>query len=427
MKQDSVVTLFPTAIKGTVNVPSSKSLTHRAILCASLARGKSTISNIVFSEDINATLSAIEQLGAKVERSASSVTIKGVKSIKAPNSPVDCNESGSTLRFLIPLLSLSGKKVTLTGKQSLLQRPQSVYEELFKEDDIFFSHTQDEIVVNGSVKARRYYIDGTISSQFFTGLMLALPLLKDDSYIYIKGGLESKGYIDLTMDILEQYGVVIDEIENGYFIEGNQSYKPFDYTVEGDYSQAAFFLVGGILNGTVTLTNLSHESLQGDREIIEIIKRMKGKLIYTENGFIAKQSDTYGTKIDVSNCPDLGPIVALLGALSKGTTTIQGTSRLRIKESDRIESTVKTLKALGATIKTVKDDIVIYGKSQLDGGTVDSFNDHRIAMMASIASTVCENPVTITQASAINKSYPHFYKDLRSLGCKISTKEEDHE
>ncbi|QMS84931.1 3-phosphoshikimate 1-carboxyvinyltransferase [Candidatus Xianfuyuplasma coldseepsis] len=423
MSDMTEIKLFPSYLEGPLSVPTSKSLTHRALICAALARGKSTISNVVFSEDVKATIAALQQIGAKFEIEDSTVYVKGVRSIRTPSKAIDCNESGSTLRFLIPILSLTNKPITFTGKPSLLKRPQSVYQTLFKEDGIPFIHTPDEIMVNGSVKARNYTIDGSISSQFFTGLMCSLPLLKKDSHITIKGVLESKGYIDLTINILEQFGIEIQELENGYYIPGNQAYKPFDYTVEGDFSQAAFFLVGGILNGSITIDNLSHESLQGDREIIDIIKRMKGRIIFTENGYSTTKSETNGATIDISNCPDLGPIVALLGTLSRGTTTIVNASRLRLKESDRIESTVHTLQTLGANIKTNDDDIIIYGKAQLAGGIVDSYNDHRIAMMSAIAALRCENPVILTQANAIHKSYPHFFEDYEKLGGKFTIKD----
>jgi len=414
-KYDSI-TLFPARLEGQLEVPTSKSLTHRALICAALAKGTSTISDVVLSDDIRATLSALEQIGARIEINDDSVDIRGIKSLKAPNEAIDCNESGSTLRFLIPLLSLTGKEVVFTGKPSLLRRPQSVYEDLFRQDHIVFEHDNDKIVVNGSIKARRYFVDGTVSSQFFTGLMFALPLLNEDSYIHIKGHLESRSYIQLTIQMLEHFGVTVTEIENGYYIPGNQSYEPFDYRVEGDYSQAAFFLVGGILNGNVTVHNLSHESRQGDQAIIDIIKRMKGRLIFMEDGLIANKSTTNAAKIDIADCPDLGPIVALLGSLSKGTTTIVNAGRLRLKESDRIESTVATLQALGANIRSKGDEIIIHGKSSLTGGTVDSYNDHRIAMMVAIASIVSEQPIVLHRANAVTKSYPHFFDDFRKLG-----------
>ncbi len=418
------IKMLPTNLRGDLNVPPSKSLSHRALICASLAEGKSVISNIIYSEDITATMKALEQLGAKFEIDKDKVTVYGVKRIKYDNKPVDCNESGSTLRFLIPIFSLAKKEVKFTGKQSLIDRPQSIYSKIFTEDNNTFKKQDNEIVVKGSVKSRKYIIDGNVSSQFFSGLMFSLPLLKEDSTIIINGTLESESYIDLTIEMLDLFNIEIHQIENGYFIPGNQVYKPHNYRVEGDFSQAAFFLVGGIINGIIKINDLNHESNQGDKEIINIIKKMKGRIIYAENGFIAEKSQTNGAKIDISNCPDLGPIVALLGCLSKGTTTITNISRLRLKESDRVESTVNTLKALGANISVQEDNIIIHGKQSLKGGvTLDSYNDHRIAMMISIAALRVEEPIILKRANAVNKSYPHFFEDYKSVRGNFNTEE----
>lgn len=415
------IELFPSNLKGQIKAPPSKSLSHRALICASLSKGQSIITNIVYSEDILATIGALELLGAKFDKQKNRLIIKGVKKIKAPQVAINCNESGSTLRFLIPIFSLSNKKISFTGKVSLIKRPQSVYEDIFKQDGNTFKVIDNKIVVNGSVTAREYLLKGNISSQFFSGLMFALPLLKGDSTILIDGTLESKGYIDLTIKMLEEFGINIQEIKNGYFIKGNQKYARNNYKVEGDYSQAAFFLVSGILNGLINVSNLDHESLQGDKAIIEVIQKMKGKVIYTENGFITESSSTIGTIVDLSDYPDLGPIIALLGSLSKGKTKIINAGRLRIKESDRIESTVKTLIALGANISSTKDEIIIHGKTALKGGvTVDSYNDHRIAMMISIAASLSKEKVILTNANAVNKSYPNFFEDFKSVGGKIN-------
>ncbi len=420
MTNHSQIKLFPGHIKGDIKIPPSKSLSHRALICASLCKGQSIISNVILSEDIITTINALKQLGAKFEITGDQVIVTGVKKPKYDNHPVFCNESGSTIRFLIPLFSLTNKEVTFTGTESLIRRPQTVYKKIFTHDQNKFEKHENRIVVKGSIKAREYIIDGNISSQFFSGLMFALPLLKEDSYIYYKGSLESKSYIDLTIEMLELYGIDVDEIENGYFIEGNQQYKATDYRVEGDYSQAAFFLVGGILSGAVKLDDLNHESNQGDYEITNIIKQMKGKIIFTENGFVTEQSQTKGTTVDISNCPDLGPIIALLGAMSKGVTTLKNISRLRLKESDRVNSIVTTLVKLGVNVKVEDNQIIIYGRQKLKGGiTLDSFNDHRIAMMISIAALRCDKPITLTNSKAVNKSYPNFYEDYRSIGGVI--------
>ena len=252
--------------------------------------------------------------------------------------------------------------------------------------------------------------------------MFALPLLEEDSTILVEGILESRSYINLTIQILEEFGIEIKELENGYFIKGNQSYNPRNYKIEGDYSQAAFFLVGGVLNGHIKVCDLEHESFQGDKAIIDVIKEMKGKVIHMENGFVTESSSTVGTSIDLSDFPDLGPIIALLGSLSEGKTRITNASRLRIKESDRIESTVKTLKALGANISSTKDEIIIRGKTALKGGvTIDSYNDHRIAMMISIAASLSKEKVILTNANAVSKSYPNFFEDYASVGGQLKT------
>ena len=416
------IELFPSILKGEIKAPPSKSLSHRALICASLAKGESTITNIAYSEDILATISALELLGAKFEKHDNKLIVKGTRRIKTPNKAINCNESGSTLRFLIPIFSLTNKEILFTGSKSLIKRPQSIYKEIFKKDGNTFKLKDNNIMVNGSVKAREYLLKGNVSSQFFTGLMFSLPLLEEDSTIIVDGTLESKGYIDLTIRTLEEFGIEILELENGYFIKGNQSYEPRNFKIEGDYSQAAFYLVGGVLNGLIKVSDLEHESFQGDKAIIDVIKSMRGKVIYMENGFITESSPTIGTTIDLSDFPDLGPIIALLGSLSEGKTRITNASRLRIKESDRIESTVRTLKALGANISSTKDEIIIKGKTALKGGvTVDSFNDHRIAMMVSIAASLSKEKVILTNANAVSKSYPNFFEDYISVGGQLNT------
>jgi len=411
------IELFPSNLDGEVNSPPSKSLSHRALICAGLSKGRSVIDNIIYSDDVLATINALELLGAKFEREPGKVIVQGIKRIKAPSEAIGCNESGSTLRFLIPLFSLSNKEVIFTGEKSLISRPQSIYEKIFKEDNNIFNKDANKIVVNGSIKARDYTIKGNVSSQFFSGLMFALPLLEGNSTIHIDGILESKSYIDLTIAVLEEFGIEIQELENGYLIEGNQIYQANNYTVEGDYSQAAFYLVGGVISGLVKVNDLLHYSKQGDKAIIEYIKQMKGKVIYMENGYITESSDTIGSKIDLADCPDLGPIITLLAGLSKGKSTIINISRLRLKESDRVKTTVSSLKALGANIKSSKDKIEVIGKSMLDGGvTVDSYNDHRIAMMISIAALKCNKPIILTNANAVTKSYPAFFEDYKLLG-----------
>ncbi|MBN2604727.1 MAG: 3-phosphoshikimate 1-carboxyvinyltransferase [Bacilli bacterium] len=417
MSEKVDIELFPMKFNGKVSAPPSKSLSHRALICAALAHGKSVISNLTYSDDVLATMNALQHLGAKFEKQDDTLIVKGLKKIRPSNIKIDCNESGSTLRFLIPLFSLSNKKVVFTGKKSLISRPQTIYKKIFDEDQNLFEVSEDEITINGSIKAREYTVKGDVSSQFISGLMFALPLLEADSKIIIDGKLESKSYIDLTISMLDEFGIKIKEFNDGFYIEGGQTYHAHNYHVEGDFSQAAFFLVGGILNGIANISNLDHDSKQGDKAIIGIIKDAKGKIIYTENGFITEESSTVGSEIDLSDCPDLGPIVSLLASVSTGKTVIKNIHRLRIKESDRVKTTVETLSKLGANIVSDENEIVIIGKPALTGGvTVDSYNDHRIAMMVSIASCVCLNSITLTNANAVTKSYPNFFVDFQKLG-----------
>lgn len=411
------IKLFPCELDGVVNAPPSKSISHRAIIAAALSEGKSVISNLIYSEDIKATIQALKELGAKFKQEGDKLTVWGSKELRYSHKPVDCNESGSTLRFLIPIFSLTGDKIKFIGKESLLARPQDIYKDIFISDGNYFLNSKDSIVVNGSIKPRVYHISGDISSQFISGLLFSLPLLNGNSEIILKTKLESEGYINLTIDVLSSFGINIVTTANGYSIEGNQSYEACDYLVGGDFSQSAFYLVAGLISKRVYVNNLDINSLQGDKLIINFIKAMHGKMIFMENGFTTVNSKTSGVIIDISQTPDLAPPIALLAALSKGQTRIIKASRLRIKESDRIKSIVNTLSAIGADIKEDNDTIIIHGVDMFKGGvTVDSHNDHRIAMMVSIASSRSESPIILNGSNAVNKSYPTFFKDFKSLG-----------
>ena len=275
--------------------------------------------------------------------------------------------------------------------------------------------------LEGSIKPGEFTVEGNVSSQFITGLLYSLPLLEGDSKITIKNNLESKGYVDLTLEILKMAGIIIKNNNYETFeIPGNQEYKSFDYTVEGDYSQAAFWMVAGLLNEAVTCKNIYKDSLQGDKEIIQILEKMGAKLDIYDKQVKVYPGKTKGTVIDISQCPDIGPILTVLAALSEGETRIINAERLRIKESDRITSIRTELNKLGAKIEEVGDSLVIQGVEEFEGGvSVDSWNDHRIAMSLAIASTRCKNPIIISNAGSVRKSYPHFWNDFVSMGGKV--------
>ncbi len=414
----TTVKITPRNLTGTVTIPPSKSLSHRAIICAALSNGESKVENLIFSEDIIATAEAMESLGIKMNLKDSSIDIIGSDKLELINSEIDCNESGSTLRFIIPIALLTSKEVTFKGRGRLVTRPLTTYYNIFDKEGIEYDTKSGlPLKVKGSLKPSVYEVEGNISSQFITGLMFSLPLLNGDSSIKIIGELESKGYVDLTIDVLSQYGVKIENKDyKEFIIKGNQKYKCQNYRVEGDYSQVAFFIVAGLLGGEITCLDMKKDSLQGDRAIIDIVQKMGGKVEVLDDKIIVHPSKTHGAVIDASQCPDLVPIVATLGALSEGETRIINAERVRIKESDRLEAMRCELNKIGADIKETPDGLIINGKDMLEGGVVDGWNDHRIVMAMAMASVRCKGELVIEGSEAIKKSYPTFFEDFKNLG-----------
>ncbi len=419
------VKITPNKLSGEVNIPPSKSYSHRAIIAASLGKGVSHIGNIDFSVDIRTTIELMRNIGAEITEHEHSLTIVGNGGeIVIHNKNIQCNESGSSIRFVIPLLmTATVTDFVIDGKGKLKERPQGPYYEIFDKQGISYNTTNGHLplYINGTLQPGNFEIDGGISSQFITGLLFTLPLLKGDSTIIIKNTLESRGYVDLTIDILKLAGIeIINNNYNTFEVKGNQEYKSFDYVVEGDYSQVAFWIVAGLIGDELTCNNIFENSLQGDKEIVEIVTRMKGKLKISNDKIKVIPSNTSSTIIDIGECPDIGPILTVLAALSKGETKIINGARLRIKESDRITSIMTELNKLGANVKEVGDTLVIQGVESFKGGvTVGSWNDHRIAMSLAIASIKCNAPITVTGAESVRKSYPNFWNVLASVGGKV--------
>ncbi len=394
--------IIPKHLRGTVTVPPSKSQAHRAVIAAALAEGQSTISNLAWSDDIRATTSAMNALGAHISTNEDSLTVVGTSPKAEDDTVIDCCESGSTLRFLIPLAWCTGKTVTFTGRGRLMSRPLAPYFDICEQDSIHYAKTADSITFSGTLKGGTYRLPGNISSQFITGLLFALPLLDADSTIELTTKAESIGYIDMTLDILQRFGIMVkNENYERFIIPGNQHYTPCSITVEGDYSQAAFYLCANAMGSDITVEGLSADSCQGDKEILSIIKQFGSPL--------------KGTTIDVSQIPDLVPVLAVLATQAEGTTKIINAARLRIKESDRLTTVTDMLKRFGANIKEEEDALIIHGKTSLSGCTIDSHNDHRIAMAAAIAATVAESTVTICGSECVAKSYGNFWEDYFNL------------
>ena len=406
---------------GNITIPPSKALAHRAIICACLAPGRSVISNIDYSVDIRATIEGMRHLGASIKEDKDTLFIDGIETFQYDGDVVNCHESGSTLRFFLPLFSLTGKRATFSGSKRLIERPQNVYEMLFQEQGIDFVRTYPNIIIDGRLKPGELTLKGNVSSQFITGLLFALPLLEADSKIHIEPPFESRSYVDLTIQMLKRFQIIV-EYEDAYTlaIKGNQQYQPTDVLVEGDYSQLVFWASLGVLNHSVETHGLDLHSLQGDKKTIDIFQSMNAGIKVLDDGYQFCPGTLNGTVIDLNDCPDLGPMLFALATQANGKTTFQNAGRLRIKESDRIEAMETELKKLGCSISSTFGTVTITGPVKLQGNvTLHGHNDHRIVMALSILATIADEPITIDDAQAISKSYPGFFKDLASCGIFI--------
>ena len=420
------VTITPGRLSGTVTPPPSKSQAHRLLIAAALSGGISTISNLADSQDIQATRRCLSALGAGLEDLAPSVVqVHGVGNgivIAPPYAPLDCGESGSTLRFLIPVALLVQGKACFTGRGRLMERPLTPYQELFREKGVSWKLEDGVLTVDGgrgydalALDPGEYRLPGNVSSQFITGLLYALPLLAGDSRILLTTSLESRGYIDMTLDALEQFGVRAEyDGARTFRVPGRQAYQARDLTIEADWSNAAFWYAALSLGCELDIQGLNAFSTQGDMRIVPYYMKLQG----------AGPVD-----LDVSQCPDLVPPLAAMAALRAGETTrIINAVRLRLKESDRLATVTQVLTALGGQVEEGPDYLVFHGRETLPGGvTVSAHNDHRIAMMAAIAAIRCASPVTITGAQCVNKSYPNFWEDYEALGGQIVRQQAEEE
>ncbi len=417
------ITISPAKIHGTVAAPPSKSMAHRAVLCAALAEGVSHIGNLEFSKDISATLAAAGQLCAEVKTGADHATVKGLGQFRPITAPVDCCESGSTLRFLIPLASLTGQAVTFVGRGRLMERPQSVYETLYREQGLRFEQTPDGLTVEGALTPGDYRLAGNVSSQFISGLLFALPLLPGSSTLHLIPPVESRSYIEMTRSIQQTFGVESRWLDDTTLaIPGRQHYTACDHTVEGDYSQAAFLAVLGAVCGGVTLTGLAAETLQGDAVILDILRRCGAKFQRTEAGIVFEKAPLRGTDIDLADCPDLGPVLMVLGLLCEGTTVIRNAERLRIKESDRIAAMETELRACGGVLSSEGGTITITGcadKLHAPAAPLSGHNDHRVVMSLTVLALAAGLRLTIDGAEAVQKSWPHFFEAIKPLGVEV--------
>lgn len=415
--------LTPSVASGSVRAIASKSMAHRLLICAAFADAPTTVICTETNNDIEATAACLSALGANIKRTIDGYTVEPVDRERIPDSPLlECGESGSTLRFMLPIVAALGKGGRFALHGRLPERPLSPLREELEAHGITL-YGKEILTLSGKLSGDSFSIDGGVSSQFVSGLLFALSLLEHPSTLQITGKLESAPYVDMTCNSLALFGAAPIKTESGFEINaGGRLSTPTRIAVEGDWSNAAFVLALGVLSGEVELLGLDQNSAQGDSKIVELLREFGADITYIpeRRSYIAKKSTLHSIRIDASQIPDLVPILATVASVAKGCTEIYGAARLRLKESDRLESTAQVLNALGASVRVSDDGLMIDGVESLRGGCVDSWGDHRIAMSAAVASAVAKAEVTIERAEAVQKSYPRFWDDMLSLGIKAS-------
>jgi 3-phosphoshikimate 1-carboxyvinyltransferase len=410
--------VLPKIVNGKIVVPASKSDAQRAIIAASLAIGNSKISNCGTSEDVLHVLKACELLGAKVESIGSnSYIISGGKYVNV--TELNVGESGLAIRLLTPIVATQNQKTLLNGKGSLLKRPLLYFEQNLPKMNVEVKSTNGflPIEVLGPLKGGTYTVDGSQSSQYISGLLMALPLVDDASDLFVES-LASKPYVQMTFNTLEKFGI---QIENNKFerflIAGKQHYLPWDYHVEGDWSAASYWLVAAALGAEITIAGLSMSSLQADKKMLDALIVAGCNLQFSSDGISVNGNEKKAFQFDATHCPDLFPALVSFAAFCPGVSVISGVKRLKNKESDRGIALKTEFEKLGVLIELREDEMYIHGKNSIEGGDVFSHHDHRIAMCLAIVGLFSKNGVTIENAEAVAKSYPDFWNDLDKLTC----------
>ena len=410
--------LSPATLGGCITAIPSKSAAHRLFIAASLANKPSSWSLPTSSVDIDTTLECMSALGAKIERHDNMVHIHPIEH-PVSEATIDCQESGSTLRFLLPVSAALGTASHFVGHGRLPQRPIADYLAVIKELGATTNQDQLPLTITGPLHGGQAALPGHVSSQYITGLLLAAPLLSEDLDITLTTPLQSRPYIDLTIEVLRCFGVPVRCADNHFHVPAQCHYQlPEEaLTIEGDWSNASFFLAAGALSSPVTLTGLNINSTQGDKEILSLLRGFGARVQVTSDGITVTPAPLHAQTISIKEIPDALPILAVLAAQAEGTTIFTDIERLRYKESDRIATTSALLTALGVPCESTTSTMKVTGVKQLHGNTtIDSANDHRIAMAAAIAALNCDGPITLIGASAVNKSYPHFFNDYQTLG-----------
>lgn len=426
----STATVKKSTLKGVIKAPSSKSFAHRIMICCALSRSKCTIKNVSSSDDMDATIGCLTALGAKIEKQGSTLFFDATDFAQKNSEKhytLDCKESGTTLRIMIPICAALGLNVTFTGSGRLPKRPLDEYISLLPKHGVKIEKGEDSLplTISGELCGDTFEISPKVSSQYVSGLIFALSLLENDTTLELSSKLLGGQYVDITTSVMNDFCVKVKKYDTCYKIHGAQKYtvpQNGEINVEGDWSQAAFFLCAGAINGDLEVTNLNTSSCQGDKKIVDILKSLGADITFTENGVKVKKSALKGTTIDALDTPDLVPVVALTCAFANGDTTITGVERLKYKESDRLLSTSEMIKALGGECTYTSDCMTVKGQGFLNGGVVKAYNDHRIVMSATVGALCTEHDTIIEDAHAVNKSYSDFFKDYNVLGGKADVK-----
>lgn len=415
------IKIFPSSPAGTVKAIASKSAAHRLLICAAFADAPTTLRCEEINEDISATVRCLCALGAQITRSGADFYITPIDMLPQKVT-LDCGESGSTMRFLVPIVCALGIEAEFVMAGRLPERPLSPLRELLEENGIRFSEIgSNPLSVCGKLSTTNFSIAGNVSSQFISGLLFSLAICGKAGSITVLGKLESEPYVEMTLDALETFGVPITRCGQNFRLSDNATLRtPASLCVEGDWSNAAFWLsLGAIGNSPITVDGLNPNSRQGDRAVLSILEQFGAKVSVKDQRITVAPAHLRGVEIDATQIPDLVPILATVASVANGQTVIRGAARLRIKESDRLQTVHHMLCSLGAKVTELDDGLIIDGVHSLNGGTVSSFGDHRIAMSAAIAASACTSAVIVERAESAAKSYPDFWKDLAALGVTI--------
>ncbi len=414
----SNVRISPSALCGKVNLPASKSVAHRVLICAALAGGKSEIKPFCTSRDIYATVCALKALGAQIKEGKTGYIVQGI----TPKSGVklNCFESGSTARFLLPVAAALGTDAQFIGEGRLPARPFDDLCRILRQNGVNCNSNKLPIDISGTFKGEHFTLPGNVSSQYISGILMAAPLMGCDVTVEIEGKLESEPYVQMTAAVMEQFGVKVERLNNGYFVKGGQKYTPQNVKIEADWSAAAFFMSAAALGGEIALSGLNFASTQGDMAALDVFAAFGAEIsMVGDTLFVKRGKALRPITVCVEQIPDMVPAIAATAAFCQGETKITGAARLRLKESDRIATVCATLKAMGVDVKEYSDSIVINGGKVL-GGKIDGANDHRIVMAFSVAAAYCEGETEITCSEAVSKSYPEFFSHFSKIGGKVN-------